>query len=946
MIDYLSKPRRPLLATMVLALLLSACGGGSKSDASANAGATPTGATPTNGGNTPGSGPGAGTDVLTLAMRDGDVSKLPDSTKLIDAIKQQLALRESEQSNLLGQVWGGAAITYNPGRNSQLLTPQPMRESARTYPLAVGSGGNGLAIAGQVQAARVAAFGSNIIGTMQSGSAPEMTAPVRRLLSWLLLGQQQDIGAARSISLLRYSAGEQSALKNWFKAQFPNWTVNTCTDDKQLDACTKDSQLLLVGSEASTLNDDNAALLSFLDKSLAAGKPMLYQHTGSWGDGGLPQVAGLLGLAPLPYPGNYFSQDSAAWSSKDAMVAAQPSALKPMQALSRLVNHLAAGDYAFNWSQCTSDSRCTEAAGINSEFYDGAGLLKDWIASVETGGKRLFDADTPALLKQLVLLGDYYRKQVHYPMAKGSTPVNTFMRALFSDHALANSRSIQPAANLEGSSFSPPIPAGAAAVTVNRSFTTRSVDFSASAAVYALPGRALKVSRSDNSSARITVFVNQLRTGAAHVFGDAYDRPMYLWGNGIPLAPGGSIEISNPYGGIVYVSVEKSDTPVTASLQFAGVGQHAVYSGPASASAFAASVRNNQLGWSEFLTPGFEVHSTAAKMRQTLANYGDDVQKLTGYVDTYLYKDIYNLAAFNGRDLSLAPGVSAFCQANGWDCSNAGTHGLAGIQHFNTDQANCGYMCSGQPIDSYAEFEPLGWGESHEVGHNLQYGHFKVYGGQSGEVSNNIFPVHKWLHYNRDFPAAKQWGRDISQKETFALLQAAQGKAAPVDYVKNGLWFDENLFWGRLNFYWQLALDNRSTMGDEGWDLYRLLYLHDRLLDKAQGSDSTWSSERAKLGFGDGGYANRSAVQSITAEDYLVIVTSKITGRDQRNYFDMWGIKYSAAAAAQVASFGYPATSKRFWAIPCEKNGFKAPLSTPVAIDGTSAWPAAASCPP
>lgn len=928
---YLSERRRPLLATMALAMLLSACGGGGSDNKSGDSAVvTPPAQTV----------PDAKSS-LDAALPNGDVSKLNDSNvELLKAIKSEFALRETEQNDLLAQVWGGEAITYAPGASSQLLVPQTTRESARTYPLVVGSGGEGLGIAGKVQAARVAGFGANVIG----GDFPAMAAPVRRLLSWLLTGQQKDISAAREITLLRYSSGEQTALKTWFKTQFPNWTVTTCADDNQLATCTQNSQLLLVGSGPATLNDGNAALLAFLDKSLAAGKPLLYQHTGSWGDGGLPQIAGLLGQAPFPYAGNYFDKDSANWANKEAMIAAQPGALKPMQSISRVVDHLAAGDYSFNLALCEDDRRCAAIPALGSEFFQGAEQLQSWIARVETSGKRPFDADAPKLLKYLVLLGDYFRNHTSYPMSKSATPVNAFLKALFADHALANSRDIQPAMNLQGSSF-PSLSGSAAETTASRSFTTRKVAFSTSATVYALPGKAFTVSRNDSSAAKVTVFVNQIRDGSAHIFDKQYDRPQFLWGNEIPLEPGQSVKLSSPTGGIVYVRIQETPAPVGVALQFSGVGQQAVYTGPESAGTFASAVRSSAIGWSEIMTPEFQVHSTTEKMRETLTEYNDNVAKLLSDFDTYMYQDIYNLAAFNGRELALPAAVASFCQNKGWDCTSWDIHGLGGVQHFNADRANCGYMCSGQPIDSYGNFSPLGWGESHEVGHNLQRGRLKMYGSQSTEVSNNIFPVHKWLHYNRDNPTGKQYGRDMQQKATFDLLQAAQKLPDSSGYVKTNMWFNDNLLWGRLMFYWQLAMDNSSTLGDNGWDLYRLLYLHDRLLSKALDSDATWSSERAKLGFTDAGYANRSSVQSITAEDSMLVVVSFITGRDQRSFFDMWGIKFSATASAQVAAYGFPVAAQRFWVVPCEKNGFKAPLPAPVPVDGVSTWPAAGSCP-
>jgi len=928
---YLSERRRPLLATMALALLLTACGGGDDADKSGNSGTTPP----------PGQTLPDAKALLEAALPSGDVSKLNDNNvELLKAIKAEFSLRETEQSDLLAQVWGGEAIAYAPGGNSQLIVPQTTRESARTYPLVVGSGGDSLAMAGKVQGARVAAFGANVIG----GDFPGMVAPTRRLLSWLLLGQQKDVSAAREISLLRYSSGEQTALKAWFKTQFPNWTVTACADDNQLATCTQNSQLLLVGSAATSLNDANAAILAFLNKSLAAGKPVLYQHTGGWGDGGLPQIAGLLGQAPLPYAGNYFDKDSANWPNKDAMITAQPGALKPMQSISRVVDHLAAADYSFNLASCEDDRRCAAIPALGTEFFEGAEQLQSWIASVETSGKRPFDADAPKLLKYLVLLGDYFRNHTTFPMSKATTQVNVFLKALFADHALSNSRDIQPAMNLQGSSF-PSLSGSAGETTVGRSFATRKVAFTTSATIYALPGKTFSVSRSDSSAAKVAVFVNQLRSGAAHIFDKQYDRPQFLWGNEIPLEPGQTIKLSSPTGGIVYVRMQETDTPLNVALQFSGVGQQAAYTGPESAGAFASAVRSSTIGWSEILTPALEIHSTTEKMRKTVTDYSDNVDKLLSDIDTYLYKDAYNLAAFNGRDLALPAGVTSFCQGKGWDCTSWDIHGLGGVQHFNADQANCGYLCSGQPIDSYAVFSPLGWGESHEIGHNLQRGRLKMYGSQSTEVSNNIFPIHKWLLYNRNNPTAKQYGRDIQQKATFDLLQAAQKQAAPAEYVKANMWFSDDLSSGRLQFYWQLVMDNSATLGDNGWDLYRLLYLHDRLLSKALGSDASWGSERAKLGFTDAGYTGRSTVQSITAEDSMLVAVSFITGRDQRNFFDIWGIKYSATASAQVAAYGFPATAKRYWVVPCEKNGLKAPLPAPVAVDGVSTWPAAGSCP-
>jgi immunomodulating metalloprotease len=72
---YRSRPRRPLLATMALALLLSACGGG-KSDGSTDS----TGPTP------PGQSlPADAKAALEAALPEGDVSKLNDSNTRLNS---------------------------------------------------------------------------------------------------------------------------------------------------------------------------------------------------------------------------------------------------------------------------------------------------------------------------------------------------------------------------------------------------------------------------------------------------------------------------------------------------------------------------------------------------------------------------------------------------------------------------------------------------------------------------------------------------------------------------------------------------------------------------------------------------------------------------------------------------------------------------------------------
>lgn len=41
------------------------------------------------------------------------------------------------------------------------------------------------------------------------------------------------------------------------------------------------------------------------------------------------------------------------------------------------------------------------------------------------------------------------------------------------------------------------------------------------------------------------------------------------------------------------------------------------------------------------------------------------------------------------------------------------------MQHFNADQATCGYGCSGNPYDAWWSFSVIGWGDNHEMGESI-----------------------------------------------------------------------------------------------------------------------------------------------------------------------------------------------------------------------------------
>ena len=118
---------------------------------------------------------------------------------------------------------------------------------------------------------------------------------------------------------------------------------------------------------------------------------------------------------------------------------------------------------------------------------------------------------------------------------------------------------------------------------------------------------------------------------------------------------------------------------------------------------------------------------------------------------------------------------------------------------------------------------------------------------------------------------------------------------------------------------------------DSGWDIFTLLYHHDRLFSAAVADATVWSSERDALGF-----STFADAGSIDGNDFMLLSYSFLTERDQRPFFDLWGVTYSSEASEQITAYGFEAVDKQMW-VSNDVNGD--PHPTPVAVDGSSEWP-------
>jgi immunomodulating metalloprotease len=904
--------------------------------------------------------------VKALAQGDAaavDLAKVMSATRTL--LVDQLATRATTRQALFGLSANGSAqagsvtsIDWNPsqdsvyfevldqGRNQQLLA-----SNWRYKGLTAGRDLT-LAVTGidPRTSARYAAFGGNPMAVRGNAAMDTLT---KNTVAWLT--RRSDLTGLKVVTAHLPSTSttwfkHEVPTRQWLTAQAPGITINgvagaNAVDDScdgtALDACLQQADLLVLGRQeapnSGTSRYDGPAVMNAVTAAQARGVPVLYlHHDGDTGD----LSARMLDHLGLSTKDNYFGSEG--------LQAADPSTQAKDTSLAQtlaVLDRLAQSNFSTTFAGCatqTGKTSCDADTALQSEFMTQMESLRKGLRAMDAKGLALFDQPGYALEKHLVLLGDKYRETVTYPMDK-LTNKDAFFRAQFSGMtAFINRRVNSVSANL--GSFSPALPNTTPAV--QRVVNTNAPDIGQReylTGLYVMPGRTVTLTRTDNAAATMTMGVNMLRDTTRVYNTNGYDRPMMLGSPRVPLLKDKTVTITSPFGGPLILFVSAVAGAPAVSVQVDGVTTHPVLRNlrdAAEVAAFKAELAVTPTNWVGVTTEFLTLHSTKKHMNTTLTAHNGDMNLLADRLMTYMIKDTYELAGFNapGGVFSLPTRVSAFCSDAGWDC--VGTqHRRDVMQHVITDTvAYCGSGCSGNPYDQNGALEPMGWGETHEIGHNLQRGRLNIYAGRSGEVSNNIFPIHKQMAFNRDTsPATAMLARPNSTSAAFALLKESMQPGASATLVYDRMWADPAYAVNnneRLNFYRQLVEYARhyNTNFSDGWELMTLAYLMER---NFSASSTTWTSVKDAMGFGT--YA--AYPSTIDGNDFMLIATSRIIGRDMRPVFAMWGVSSSAQAQAQVAAYGFAAADTLLFPM-ANLNAFGSAVGAPVLMNATATYPA------
>ncbi len=876
-------------------------------------------------------------EILDAALVSGDSSQLTDSHLVALRLQQQVERIRQTRTQLLDGLYQNLSQAYDPGAASMWVLPA---NPDNTLPFLIGDKGRVLASLSLEAGGRGLAYGTNVL-TQLSGANAAHAPLLKRAVQWLVNG---DPGAATAKDFKVSVVGvDKTATLNGLKSaglQPADAACNALTDA----SCASASKLLVLGNGASA-----ASLSATVRARLQAGLPILFVHTNGWNQSSTGQkILSGLGLQEGPYGGNYWDKDAVPSSRTRARSVELGGAYGQDPAL---VQQIVDGSWRtdYDWSKCTSyvgRTTCDDVPGL-SDFSKRVDVLKGALDAYNQKAQNLFALPGTTSLRLWLLWADAVRQNIRYPMDKAADTAR-FQETFVADAIVGYVREAGAAQKELGSyagqrQQSMPVSGSEETLTL----TLPSAQGFTAIGRMAAPGKRLSIRIEDAGQASLAVGLNTQRIGSTRLWNSRqYDRPRFLKSPDIKLQANQSVALVSPYGGLLQLVYSGATPGQTVTVKVTGAASQPfldIQPGEDSSRAIADFIQAldaDKADWLEIRSGSVEVHAKVEKVRGSIdKDYGGDVQRFIRELNEVFIDDAYTLAGFAIPNQAKTPAIQQECAVRGWDCDSETLHKLPGTQHINVDQyAQCGGGCSGNPYDQTWGLNPRGWGESHELGHNLQVNRLKVYGGRSGEISNQIFPLHKDWRVLREFGQNLDDTR-VNYRNAYNLIVAGRAVADPLAGVYKRLWEDPGTYalnGERMAFYTQWVHYWADLKNDplQGWDIWTLLYLHQRQVDK-----SDWDANKAALGYAS--YAQRPGnsgdASSTDGNDNLLLGLSWLTQRDQRPTFALWGIRTSAAAQAQVAAYGFAEQPAFFYA-----NNRTNEYSTVKLLDmsqGSPTWP-------
>ena len=913
-----------------------------------------------------------GFDKVEQALQAEDYS-LTNEDDLIEYSLKKIALAKAQREALLHRFLDGVKgpISWDPSHDSSVLVnTMPGRNSTVLFANQNKNGAlssfAGLLVAGERGQQRYAVMSAPLYSTSHTEQTDKITDNV---VKWLTRKDRQTKPLSIVAAHIREDGWHPNygGLKRWLDKTYPDhYALNdkdSCDGDLQACIDTRHPDLIVIG-QANYSADTMDAFKAAMDTAKAQGIPLLVA----------PNLRGMGGslLEPLTKELGVDSWNNY-WDSHqlvDQTIKSQSQMPSKMDAAVDLLNHLKAHDF-----QLSAFGSCIEGGGklplwcdnqeFKQVFKDGADWYRQQTEMVDKAGVDIFKTDGYKLLKAGLLLADTYRQQIDYPIEQ--TEPTQWQHAMFADWVVSYTRTknlaqpdlgqyIKSARELKkGVNATYAFPP---TVTETRTFAIPYKNQWTTTGWYMLPGQAVTFTRTDENPVKAVIRLNYHRLGTNKATRDKVLRaPIEIATQRVPLAAGKSVTISSPYGGPIYMYMEGDSQPLQITVKAQGIAKHPSILAPTDAEfdRLKEALANTELPHVDLRLDGAEFHMRRDKFEQAIGNKYPDVETLLSSIVNDHVNDVYTLAGLKiqGKNLdqSLPLDVQLVCLSlfGEDDCTDPQLHTRTVIQHANFDEsALCGSGCSGNPRDASWAPDPQGWGDNHELGHNLQTHYLDVsyvdpgheqewthYSSRAGENSNNIFPWYvRWKsHYA--YRPDEHINQNQDHKDAFFVYMSdalglkdangdrvvydahcgAMGDSRGLDrydapWANNGYAYYNGF---RQSFYMQLVLRNQNRemahkiILTNGFNIITLLYQHSRIFNKYAQSEELWNAHKSKLGFAkfpySGGepYGDRT-IRGIPGNDFLLVSLSKLTKKDWRPFFDMYGLHYTNLAAEQVAA--------------------------------------------
>ena len=894
--------------------------------------------------------------------------KLASASELIDFSTATLSHIDAQRKSTITSLYQGvgSSISWHPSHDSITFSSFMPENTFTVLPSNLDDNGTptvrGLVMASEQHGHRSAAMAENLFSVNTSAQTDIL---LKNLLGWLTKGSDNIDGLAVVTAQVPSKADSwyfphNEGIRTWLQTHYPEThrinAENSC-DYAALSQCIDNFKPdIIILSDIDRQSLGFAGISTAIAKAKLAGIPLLlsnYQRNPS------AMLAPLYLNMGLSATNNYWAKLNA--NALDvADILAQDSSLT---VVNQLLGNLAQNRFDTSVLDACSGNylSCTSPAFVES-FKAGADWYRANAQTVDMNDIDVFERDDFALMKA-GLLADKYRSDIDYPISYSEHA--QWQQALFADWTISYARThnlaqpdlgeyVTDKANLhKGAQAHYAYPA---TVSEHKMISVPYSGQWTTTGWYALPGKTITLTRHDTHNTNVAIKLNYHRRNTNRAYEQkVYRGPLELAQQRLNLATGQSLKFSSPYGGPIYLYLTGGDGSLSVDISAEQVAKHPSimdFSNPQQITTFNQQLANTELPHVDLRTDGAEQHLRRDRFLNAINDHIPDINALlTSIIDDHI-NSVYSLAGLKiqGKSLneSLPADVLSACKGLfGDDCLDTDLHTRKIIQHANYDQnAHCGAGCSGNPWDAAWNIDPTGWGDNHELGHNLQTNrlnvqyvaatdqdHWPSYSSRAGENSNNIFPyVVKWkTHYLRDGNSSTVTDGHMNHKDLFYVFMSDAAKTTDtsgkrVVFGANCKVLDvgEDRYtapWTsnayavhngyRMAFYIQMALKahgmtlSDGTVLNNGFNLFTLLYQHSRIFGKYAANVSDWEANRNTLGFslfpfeGHSVYGGKT-VKDIPGNDFMLVSLSKLTGRDWRSHFDLLGLRYSSLATAQV----------------------------------------------